>query len=258
MDIVKKTLNQKGILGIVLNRPDKLNALSEALLDELEQTFETAYKDPQVKSLLITGAGKAFCAGADISQIKNINSSGSYQFALKGQGIFRKLETLGKPALAAVNGYAFGGGCELSLAATIRIASKNAKFSQPEIKLGIIPAYGGTQRLARNIGKGRALDLCLRGHTIDADTALAWGLVTELTAPDQLIPRAEAILNEINQLAPIAANSIIEAINTGFDLSLDDALQLEATHFAMTCATKDKDEGISAFLEKRKAHFIGE
>ncbi len=258
MDILKKILNQTGILRIVLNRPDKLNALNEELLEELKQTFETAHQDSQVKSLLLTGEGKAFCAGADISQIKNINSAGSYQFSLKGQAIFRKLETLGKPSLAAINGYAFGGGCELALSTTLRIASKNSKFSQPEIKLGIIPAYGGTQRLARNIGKGRALELCLRGHTIDAAKALEWGLVTELTEPEQLIPLAEKILEDINQLAPIAASSIIEAINTGFDLSLDDALQLEAAHFAMVCATKDKEEGINAFLEKRKANFTGE
>lgn len=258
MDVLKKTLNQTGILRIVLNRPDKLNALNEKLLEELKQTFTTAHQDSQVKSLLLTGEGKAFCAGADISQIKNISSKDSYQFALIGQATFRKLETLGKPSVAAINGYAFGGGCELALSATMRIASTNAKFSQPEIKLGIIPAYGGTQRLARIIGKGRALEMCLRGNTIDADKALAWGLVTELTDPEQLIRQAELILKEINQLAPIAASSIIEVINTGFDLSLADALRMEASYFAMACATKDKEEGINAFLEKRKANFTGE
>ena len=164
---------------------------------------------------------------------------------------------MGKPTLAAINGYAFGGGCELAMAATLRIASSNAQFGQPEIKLGVIPGYGGTQRLARLVGKGRALDLCLTGRAIDAQTALSWGLVSEVVAPDMLINKAKQILQGILALAPLAIAGVMEVIDHGYDLSLTDALHLEAVHFSKVCATQDKAEGVAAFLEKRQAVFKG-
>ena len=167
------------------------------------------------------------------------------------------METLGKPSLAAVNGFAFGGGCELAISATLRIASNKAQFGQPEVKLGVIPGYGGTQRLARLIGKGRALDLCLTGRFIDAETALHWGLVSEVVEPDLLLPAAKNILKTILNMAPLAVAGVMEAIDHGYDLSLTDALHLEAVHFAKVCATEDKKEGVAAFLEKRAADFQG-
>ncbi|MCC5793053.1 MAG: enoyl-CoA hydratase/isomerase family protein [Legionellaceae bacterium] len=258
MHSMKQELDAQGILTLTLNRPDKLNALNETVLDALGQSFSQAKKDSQVKGLLITGEGKAFCAGADISRLAQCDAQSGYHFALEGQRVFRLLETIGKPSLAAVNGYAFGGGCELAIAASVRIASTNAKFGQPEVKLGVIPGYGGTQRLARLIGKGRALDLCLSGRFIDAETALQWGLVTDLAEPEQLLDKAHSFLSNIIAMAPLAIQSVLESIDHGYDLSLQDALHLEAVHFAKVCATADKAEGVAAFLEKRQAEFKGE
>jgi enoyl-CoA hydratase len=178
MDSILKNLDDEGILTITLNRPDKLNTLTQEVLDALSKAFTEAKTDTKVKGVLITGNGKAFCAGADINRLADCNGQTGYTFALEGQHIFRQLETLGKPSIAAVNGYAFGGGCELALSATLRMSSTSAQFGQPEVKLGVIPGYGGTQRLARLVGKGRALDLCLTGRFIAADVAQAWGLVT--------------------------------------------------------------------------------
>jgi len=246
-----------GILQINLNRPDKLNSLSMELLTELHDVMHIVKKDPSVKAALITGEGKAFCAGADISRLAELDSQTGVEFAKQGQHIFRHLETCGKPTLAAINGYAFGGGCELAMAATMRIATNTAMFGQPEVKLGVIPGYGGTQRLARLVGKGRALDLCLTGRSIKADEALQWGLVTEVTTPENLIPRALEILTGLIALAPLALSSIIKVIDQGFDMPLPEALDLEATQFGLLCATEDKTEGVNAFLEKRKAEFKG-
>lgn len=248
-----------GILTITLNRVEKLNALSMDLLHELSNSFLDAKNNDNVKAVLLTGMGsKAFCAGADINRLAQCNAQSGYQFAQFGQAVFRQLETLGKPSLAAVNGYAFGGGCELAMAATLRIASENAQFAQPEVKLGVIPGYGGTQRLARLVGKGRALDLCLTARSIDASTALQWGLVSQVVPLPQLIETATTILNGILTMAPRAVTATMQAIDTGFDLSLTDALQVEALHFAAVCSTADKAEGVSAFLEKRPAVFQGE
>ncbi len=249
--------NNSGILRITLSRPDKLNALNSELLNELHQILITAQTDKQIKAILITGAGKAFCAGADISQLASLTPQQGYEFAKKGQAIFRALEQLGKPSLAAINGYAFGGGCELSMSTTLRICSTYAQFGQPEVKLGVIPGYGGTQRLARLVGKGRALDLCLTGRFIKAEEALQWGLVTEITPAENLISRAEEILNGIIQLAPLAISSAMTVIDIGHDLNLTDALELEATHFAMLCGTHDKQIGTTAFLNKQTAEFSG-
>ncbi len=251
-------LAANGILTITLNRPDKLNALSQQVFNDLADAFAKAKADAKVKGLIITGAGpKAFCAGADITRLADADAIHGRAFAEEGQAVFKQLETLGKPSIAAINGYAFGGGCELAMGASIRIASHNAQFGQPEVKLGVIPGYGGTQRLAKLVGKGRAMDLCLTGRFINAETALAWGLISEITEPAELLTRAEAILSDITRMAPLAVASMLTVINQGFDLPLDDALQLEAIHFGWLCASKDKQEGTRAFMEKRPAKFEG-
>lgn len=252
------TLNNAGILSITLNNPDKLNSLSESLLQALEAALISAKNDVQVKGLILTGAGKAFCAGADIKQLAKLKPYDSYLFAKRGQAIFRLLETMGKPSLAAVNGYAFGGGCELAMAASMRIAASTAKFAQPEVKLGVIPGYGGTQRLSRLIGKGRALDLCLSGRIIDAQQALQWGLISTITQAEELLNEAEKILSQILANAPLAIANVLNVIDKGHDLPLEEALDLEALQFALSCATHDKQEGVNAFLEKRQPHFKGE
>lgn len=254
---LKTEFNQQGLLRITLNRPDKLNALNTQTLEELAHIFNEAKTSTAVKGLLLTGEGKAFCAGADISRLATLNAQQGLAFAKSGQAVFRSLEQLGKPSLAAVNGYAFGGGCELAMSATIRIASHNALFGQPEVKLGVIPGYGGTQRLARLIGKGRALDLCITGRSITAEQALQFGLVSDVVAPEQLLTRADAILSGILAMAPLAVKSVMQVIDAGYDLSLEEALDLEALHFALTCASTDKQEGVQAFLEKREAIFNG-
>jgi enoyl-CoA hydratase len=248
---------EEGLLILRLNRPEKLNALNSELLSALSERLSWAEKNEEVKAILITGQGKAFCAGADIERLAECDAQRGYEFACLGQQVFRQLETLGKPSLAAINGYAFGGGCELAMAATLRIAVNGAQLGQPEIKLGVIPGYGGTQRLARLVGKGRALELCLSGRFIDAATALQWGLVTAVVDADTLLQEARQQLKHIITLAPLAIRSIMEVIDHGYDMSLTDALHLEAVHFAKVCASNDKREGVAAFLEKRKAEFKG-
>lgn len=257
MSSVEQSLNQ-GILTLTLNRPEKLNALNAQVLSALSDAFTEAKTDKNVKGILITGAGKAFCAGADIQRLATCNAQSGYEFASFGQAVFRQLETLGKPSMAAINGYAFGGGCELAMATTLRMASTMAQFGQPEIKLGIIPGYGGTQRLARLVGKGRALDLCLTGRFIDAPTALNWGLVSDVVAPEALLEQATQVLRGIVDKAPLAMSAIMATIDYGCDLSLTEAMHLEAVHFATVCASQDKQEGVSAFLEKRVAVFSGQ
>lgn len=257
MSGIEQNLDNNGILRITLNRPEKLNALNDEVLQGLSNIIAQAKHSPEIKALLLTGTGKAFCAGADINRLSICNAQSGYEFACEGQTVFRQLETLGKPSLAAVNGFAFGGGCELAMAATLRIAATTAQFGQPEIKLGIIPGYGGTQRLARLIGKGRALDLCLTGRFIDAQTALQWGLVTEVVEAEELMEHALFILKTVTSMAPLAVTSIMEVIDYGYNLPLNDALHLEAIHFAKVCASEDKAEGVAAFLTKRHASFKG-
>lgn len=257
MNLIAQELDNNGILTLTLNRPEKLNALSNEVLHALAEIFTSAKENKKVKALLLTGAGKAFCAGADISRLAECNAQSGYQFACEGQNVFRQLETLGKPSLAAINGFAFGGGCELAIAATMRVAATSAQFGQPEVKLGVIPGYGGTQRLARLVGKGRAMDLCLTGRFINAETALNWGLVSEVFAPEALLEESKRILNGILAMAPLAIASVMEVIDHGYDLSLTDALHLEAVHFAKVCASEDKQEGVAAFLAKRQAKFKG-
>jgi enoyl-CoA hydratase len=257
MNVIEHELDSNGILTLTLNRPEKLNALSTDVLNALAELFRSAKTNPQVRALMITGNGKAFCAGADINRLAECTAQTGYEFACHGQEVFRLLETMGKPTLAAVNGFAFGGGCELAISATLRIASTKAMFGQPEVKLGVIPGYGGTQRLARLIGKGRAMDLCLTGRFITAETALNWGLVTDLAEPEQLLEKGKALLNGILTMAPLAIAGVMEVIDHGYDLSLQEALHLEAIHFAKVCATEDKKEGVEAFLAKRNAVFKG-
>lgn len=258
MEILKSNLTSTGILQLTLNRPEKLNALNQALLESLSLAFGEAKKDDKIKAILLTGEGeKAFCAGADINRLAELNPQEAYEFARFGQAVTTQLSHLGKPSVAAINGYTFGGGLELAMAATLRIASTTATFGQPEIKLGIIPGYGGTQRLARLVGKGRALDLCLTGRTISTTEALQWGLVNSVVEPAELLASATTFLNSIITLAPLAAKSIMEVIETGYDLPLPEALEFEALHFGITCATQDKQEGVNAFLNKRKAQFTG-
>lgn len=257
-EIIKVTHLENSILQITLNRPKALNALNRETMQGLYKIFIEAKNNIAIKALLITGEGKAFCAGADIHQLASLDGQAGLAFARHGQHVFRTLEQLGKPSLAAINGFALGGGCELAMAATLRIASDNAVFGQPEVKLGVIPGFGGTQRLARLVGKGRALDLCLTARTIKANEALTWGLVTEIITSENLLARAKKILTQLIQLGPVALKSVMTVIDHGYDLSLSDALELEAAHFGLCCATQDKKEGTSAFLEKRAAVFSGE
>ncbi|MHB1947640.1 MAG: enoyl-CoA hydratase/isomerase family protein [Gammaproteobacteria bacterium] len=256
-DNLKTELLESGILQITLNRPAALNALNADVMAKLYEAFHSAKNNSAVKALLITGEGKAFCAGADIHQLAKLDAQSGVSFAKYGQHVFRTLEQLGKPSLAAINGYALGGGCELAMSATMRIAASTAVFGQPEVKLGVIPGFGGTQRLARLVGKGRALDLCLTGRTIKADEALAWGLVSEVVNSDELLVRANKILIGLIKLGPVALSSVMNVIDHGYDLSLDDAFAFEAANFGLCCATKDKNEGCNAFLEKREAEFSG-
>ena len=255
--VVKLQHSSNGILQISLNRPETLNALSYELLKRLATLFEEAKADSSVKAILITGEGKGFCAGADIKQLSALSGHDGLAFSHFGQRVFRQLELLGKPSLAAIQGFAFGGGCELAMAATLRIAANNASFGQPEIKLGVLPGFGGTQRLSRLIGKGRAMELCLTGRRITAEEALRFGLLTEVTEPENLLARANSILTELTHLGPLALQSIMTVIDQGYDLSLEQAFELEAAHFGLCCDTADKREGVSAFLEKRSATFIG-
>lgn len=247
------------LLIITLNRPKALNALSFELLKELDQVLDNIHNQKyNVRGVIITGSEKAFCAGADINQLAEVNSVTGYKFAKFGQSVFNKLEQLAIPVLAAINGYAFGGGCELAMAAHVRIASTRAQFGQPEVKLGVIPGYGGTQRLSRLVGKGRALDLCLSGRFIDSETALNWGLVSFVQEPENLLHYCKEYLTSVCNMAPEALQSVIFAINHGNELSMSEALELEALHFAKTCGTKDKSIGVNAFLNKKPAVFTGE
>jgi enoyl-CoA hydratase len=246
-----------GIATLTVNRPEKLNALNAATMSELGQAIDEIRTRNDIAAAIVTGAGKAFIAGADISELANENPVSARELAVRGQGIFRSFERSRKPIIAAVNGFALGGGCELALACHIRIASDQAKFGQPEVKLGTAPGYGGTQRLARLIGKGRALQLLLTGETIDAAEALRIGLVNKVVAPDALLSSATEMLKAILANGPLAVAACIEVVSLGLEMPLESALALEATHFGLLAATSDMREGTKAFLEKRKPGFTG-
>ncbi|CAB3809256.1 Short-chain-enoyl-CoA hydratase [Paraburkholderia ultramafica] len=243
---------------VTLNRPKVLNALNRKAIGELTIAFASARDDPDVRGVIITGSGdRAFIAGADISELAAATPVEAEQQARAGQALLNLVENLGKPVIAAVNGLALGGGCETALACTVRLASPSAKFGQPEIKLGLIPGFGGTQRLARLVGKGVALQLILTGEMIPAEEALRIGLVNEIVEPANLIARAEALLAQINTNAPLAVGYAIAAVNRGLDGSLPEGLELERALFALCAATEDKAEGTKAFLEKRTPKFKG-
>jgi len=243
---------------ITFNRPKVLNALNRKTMEELGHLLSQAREDAEVRVLILTGTGeKAFVAGADINELAQRNAVDGKEFSIFGQGVLHQLETLGKPSLAAINGFALGGGCELALACTIRLASKTAKLGQPEVRLGIIPGYGGSQRLARLCGKGVAHELCLTGEMISAEEALRIGLVNHIHEPAELMPAAEALAKKIIANAPLAVKYAMEAIEHGMEMSQEEGLFLEATLFGLCCATEDMREGTRAFLEKRPAQFKG-
>lgn len=247
-----------GIAVLTLNRPKVLNALNAALLGELDTALGALAADPSVRTVILTGAGeKAFAAGADIQELAAVSAVEGQALAERGQHIFGKLETLGKPVIAAINGFALGGGCELALAASIRIASESARLGQPEVKLGLIPGYGGSQRLPRLVGKGAALKLLLTGEMISAAEALRIGLVDEVVPAADLLARARSLASAIAAVAPIAVRQCLAAVRDGYDLPLDQALAHEAALFGICCATADKAEGTRAFLEKRSPRWQG-
>src|SRR2546425_11771527 len=250
---------KKGAIAYVtLNRPKVLNALNKATWEDLRAAFEDARDDAAVRGTILTGAGdKAFIAGADISELAHVTAVEAEKSSSYGQAVLNLIENLGKPVIAAVNGFALGGGCETAMACTIRVASEHAKFGQPEIKLGLIPGGGGTQRMPRLVGRGRALQLILSAERVNAQEAYRIGLVNEVVPASDLIPRAEAILKQIFANAPIAVKFSLEAVKKGLDTSQDEGLSLEASFFGLCAGTEDKKEGTSAFLEKREAHFQG-
>jgi len=250
---------KKGAIAYVtVNRPKVLNALNTPTWRDLRTAFENACNDPAVRGVILTGAGdKAFIAGADISELAHATAIDAEQSSRFGQGVLDLIESLGKPVVAAVNGFALGGGCETAMACTIRIAVDTAKFGQPEVTLGLVPGGGGTQRLPRLVGKGRALQLILSGEMISAQEAHRIGLVNEIVPAADLITRAEAILNKIASNAPLAVKFSLEAVNKGLEVSQGEGLLLEASYFGLCAGTEDKKEGTSAFIQKRTPQFHG-
>jgi enoyl-CoA hydratase len=246
------------IARITFNRPNVLNALNRKTMDELGDCLKKVRADDDIRVLILTGAGeKAFIAGADINELSQQTPVVGREYTLYGQEIVHRLETLGKPVIAAINGFALGGGCELALACTLRIASRNAKLGQPEVKLGIIPGYGGSQRLPRLCGKGVAHELILTGEMISAEEALRIGLVNRVVDSSELLATAEAIAKKIIANAPLAVKYALEAVEHGMEMPQEEGLYLEATLFGLSCATQDMREGTRAFLEKRPAKFEG-
>ena len=247
-----------GIALVTFNRPKVLNALNRQTVEEFHRVLLDVKHDSMVRVLIITGSGeKAFVAGADINELAQQTPVNGKEFSLYGQSVFHLLETIGKPSICAINGFALGGGCELALSCSIRLASKTAKLGQPEVKLGIIPGYGGSQRLARLCGKGMAHELCLTGEMITAEEALRIGLVNHIYEPAELLPAAEALAGKIIEKAPLAVKYCMEAIERGVEMPQEEGLFLEATLFGLCCATQDMREGTKAFLEKRAAQFKG-
>jgi len=248
---------QDRIATLTVNRPDKLNALNSALIGELGSAIDDLQRREDVAGIILTGAGRAFVAGADISELAAVSALEGKRLARRGQEIFRRFEISPKPTIAAVNGFALGGGCELAMSCQMRIASDGAKFGQPEVKLGLIPGYGGTQRLPRLVGRGRALQLLLTGEMIDAQEAYRIGLVNRVVTADQLMPSATALIQQMLTNAPLAVAACIDMVDRGLEMPLDDSLSLEATQFGVLIATTDTAEGTRAFLEKRAPRFRG-
>ena len=249
------------IATVTLNRPNVLHALNATMLLELDEAFTALAEDDSVRAILLTGAGgKAFAAGADIAELAQADADSGEQLARRGQRVFLRIETLGKPVIACIGGFALGGGCELALACTLRLASDAARLGQPEIKLGLVPGYGGTQRLPRLVGQGAALKMILTGAMIDAAEALRIGLVDEVVPGDpeaNLMPRARELAALLAAMPPLAITASIEAVQRGADIPLDEALAIEAGIFGRLCSTQDKREGTAAFLEKRTPTWVG-
>lgn len=243
---------------LTLNRPQVLNALNHQLFSELEAALDELAASDDVRVILLTGAGeKAFAAGADIAELAHATAAEGQQIATVGQRVMRKMERMGKPVIACVNGFALGGGCELAMACTLRLASEQARFGQPEVKLGLIPGYGGSQRLPRLIGQGAALKLLLTGEMISAAEALRLGLVEEVLPATELLPRAQQMATTIASMAPVAIRHCLDAVYTAAELPLEAGLAYESALFGLCCATEDKAEGTTAFLEKRAAKWRG-
>jgi len=249
---------KNSIAYVTVNRPKVLNALNMATMEELRAAFHDIKSDKSIRVVIFTGAGeKAFIAGADIAELAKQDAVTGKEYTHRGQSVLNLIENLGKPVIACLNGFALGGGCEIALACTMRLASDTAKLGQPEVKLGIIPGYGGSQRLPRLVGKGLAMQMVLAGEMITAQEAHRIGLVNEVTAPADLIPRAEAIAAKIIANAPLAVQYAMEAVNKGMEMTLAEGLYLEAVLFAVACSSEDTKEGTTAFLEKRPAVFKG-
>jgi enoyl-CoA hydratase len=253
-----KTETRDGILIVTIDRPKVLNALNAQTVGEIEQVFDAARDDDNVRAVIVTGSGeKAFVAGADITELAKMNPITGKQTSERGQSVFTNIERFPKPVIAAINGFALGGGCELALACHIRIASENAQIGLPEVTLGIIPGYGGTQRMARLLGKGKAFELVCSGERIPAAEAERIGLVNRVVPADQLMSAAEEMAGKIAARGPLAVRAAIEAINYGSDMPLEEGQLLEATLFGVLCASEDMKEGMAAFLERRTAKFTG-
>lgn len=249
---------EDGIAVVTVNRPKVKNALNAATINELQAAFTRIQDDPNIKAAIVTGAGEeAFSAGADIHEIAGHDALSGTHFSLHGQEVLNLIQQLPKPVVAAVNGFALGGGCELAMACHVRFASENAKFGQPEVNLGIIPGYGGTQRLARLVGLGRALELCMSGDMIDAQEAYRIGLVNKIYPQSELLPKAKEFSKKVLSKGPKAVSFVLHAVNRGSEMSLYDALWLEAHLFGLVCATQDMKEGTKASIEKRPARFKG-
>jgi enoyl-CoA hydratase len=251
-------LAEDGIATVTVNRPDKLNALNATVISELAAAAARIAADAGVRGVILTGAGpKAFVAGADINELAAVDDTSGAELAARGQAAFRAFEQLGKPVVAAVNGFALGAGCELAMACHIRLASPNAKFGQPEVKLGLIPGYGGTVRLPRLVGRGHALELLLSGKVIDAEEAARIGLVNRVVPEHQLLDAARELLRAILAQGPLAIALCIETVDRALDTTLDNGLAIESGNFGRACGSEDKNEGTRAFLEKRPAVFRG-
>jgi enoyl-CoA hydratase len=257
-DTLLYEVDDDGLATITIHRPDKLNALNADVLSDLDRAFRQARGEAAVRGIILTGAGdRSFVAGADIQQFPELDALDGHRFALRGQAVFNRIEELSKPVVAAVNGFALGGGCELAMACHLRVASENAAFGQPEVNLGIIPGYGGTQRLPRLVGLGLATELILTGNRISAQRAYEIGLVNRVVAADDLLPTAKDLLRTIAAKGPLAISFALEALRAS-DQPLREGLRHEAALFGQTCATEDATEGATAFLERREPDFKGQ
>jgi enoyl-CoA hydratase len=251
-------LERRDAIAIIrLNRPEKFNALSLAMLEELRDLFKQLETQSDLRAVILTGSGEAFCAGTDINELAGLDQNGARAASERGQAVCSQIEDCAVPVIAAINGIAAGGGCELALACHLRVASTNAQFTLPETKLGVIPGYGGTQRLPRETGYGRALEVMLTGQALSAKQGYQFGLVNQVTDPADVLTAAESLANHISKLAPLAVRACLKAVTRGLELSLQEGLSLEAELFASLFATDDMREGTSAFLEKRTPVFKG-